>query len=222
MKLGERLRALRATTQWTQKELALHSDIEQSYLSKLENNRAIPTIDILEKLATIYNISLMELIEGVDTNFLSENFGNIGISAKERQLKKLAQKLHRSWVALVSIWIGLALLSGGVLLPTQHYHYLQSGPRFYTKQWLEKYEEPRYGFASTGETIELDYYAGEILEKKTADFKEFFLLEKYEQSHHPWLILMGGILMLMGIGYFCYVKVIYRIDGKDSLIGAEE
>ena len=50
MRLGERLRQLRQARDLTQPELADAIGIEQSYLSKLENDKYVPSADIFGRI----------------------------------------------------------------------------------------------------------------------------------------------------------------------------
>tara|TARA_R110000764_G_scaffold22505_2_gene56010 strand:- start:139 stop:789 length:651 start_codon:yes stop_codon:yes gene_type:complete len=61
MKLGDYLRQKRAERGWTQPEAAARAKIEQSYLSKLENNKSIPSGDIYARLARAYGIDEQEM-----------------------------------------------------------------------------------------------------------------------------------------------------------------
>lgn len=56
--LGERIRTLRKAKNLTTQELADKVNISQSYISRFENNRAIPDIDMLERILTALNSSL--------------------------------------------------------------------------------------------------------------------------------------------------------------------
>lgn len=49
-KIGNQLRALRKTKNLTTQELADSVNISQSYISRFENSRAIPDIDMLERI----------------------------------------------------------------------------------------------------------------------------------------------------------------------------
>lgn len=49
-KIGDQLRALRKTKNLTTQELADSVNISQSYISRFENSRAIPDIDMLERI----------------------------------------------------------------------------------------------------------------------------------------------------------------------------
>ena len=56
--IGGQLRALRKAKNLTTQELADKVSISQSYISRFENNRAIPDIDMLDRILTVLNSSL--------------------------------------------------------------------------------------------------------------------------------------------------------------------
>lgn len=58
MQLGQVLREKRKALGWTQGVAAQKIGIQQSYLSKLENNQFIPSQEVLEQLQQVYNIEL--------------------------------------------------------------------------------------------------------------------------------------------------------------------
>ena len=62
MKFGEDLRHKRAERGWTQPEAAARAKIEQSYLSKLENGKSIPSGDIYHRLVEAYGIDPQEMV----------------------------------------------------------------------------------------------------------------------------------------------------------------
>jgi len=61
LKLAEQLVTLRKEKGWTQAEAAKIISIQQSYLSKLENDHFIPSDDVIEKLSRAYNIKSEKL-----------------------------------------------------------------------------------------------------------------------------------------------------------------
>lgn len=67
MSIGNRLRHWRQVRQLTQPELAERAGIEQSYLSKLENHRSIPSDAVLERLADALAIDTSSLLEASET-----------------------------------------------------------------------------------------------------------------------------------------------------------
>ena len=66
MKLQERLKELRTAHNWTLKELAARSGLSVSYLSDLERGRTVPSLGALEMLASAVEISVIDLLTGVD------------------------------------------------------------------------------------------------------------------------------------------------------------
>ena len=65
--LGMRIRFLRQQHRWSQEDLALIANINKNYISDLENGRRNPSLDILERIAVAFNISLAELFKGVES-----------------------------------------------------------------------------------------------------------------------------------------------------------
>ena len=65
--LGMRIRFLRQKRHWSQEDLALNANINKNYISDLENGRRNPSLDILERIAVAFNISLAELFKGIET-----------------------------------------------------------------------------------------------------------------------------------------------------------
>lgn len=61
MKFGDYLKHKRAQRGWTQPEAAARAKIEQSYLSKLENSKSIPSSDIYHRLVDAYGIDAQEM-----------------------------------------------------------------------------------------------------------------------------------------------------------------
>ena len=65
--LGMRIRFLRQQLRWSQEDLALNANINKNYISDLENGRRNPSLDILERIAIAFDISLAELFKGVES-----------------------------------------------------------------------------------------------------------------------------------------------------------
>jgi transcriptional regulator with XRE-family HTH domain len=66
MKLGQRLRFIRKENQLTLKELSQLSKLSVPYLSDMERDVVNPSVDTLQKVAKAYNISVKDLISGVE------------------------------------------------------------------------------------------------------------------------------------------------------------
>src|SRR4051794_26446840 len=66
MKLQERLKELRTAHDLTLKGLAERTHLSISYLSDIERGRTTPTLSTLETLATALNMTVIDLLTGVD------------------------------------------------------------------------------------------------------------------------------------------------------------
>ena len=62
-------------------ELSRHIKISQAYLSEIENDKKIPTLDVLQKIAKTLNTTVSELI-GENTNSLSPELQQLINTAK--------------------------------------------------------------------------------------------------------------------------------------------
>ena len=65
--LGMRVKYLRQKLRWSQEDLALNANVSKNYISDLENGRRNPSLEILERIADAFHISLAELFKGVES-----------------------------------------------------------------------------------------------------------------------------------------------------------
>ena len=63
MNLGDKIKRIRYKYNISQEELAETLEINRNYLSRIENNKSLPSADILVKLALAYNISVDNLLD---------------------------------------------------------------------------------------------------------------------------------------------------------------
>ena len=68
MKLNERLQELRKKYNYSQEGLATKLDVSRQSIINWEKGSAVPSIDYLNQLATLYNISLDVLVNGEKGN----------------------------------------------------------------------------------------------------------------------------------------------------------
>lgn len=66
MTLGERLKNLRDNMELEQKEVADKIGVKNNTLSQYENDKREPDHDTLQKLASIYNVTIDYLITGME------------------------------------------------------------------------------------------------------------------------------------------------------------
>jgi transcriptional regulator with XRE-family HTH domain len=67
IKLGRRIRALRAQHPLSQEELAERAGLHRTYVGGIERGERNPTVRNLAAVAHALGISLSELLEGVDS-----------------------------------------------------------------------------------------------------------------------------------------------------------
>lgn len=65
--LGMRIKYLRKQKRWSQEDLSLEANVNKNYISDLENGRRNPSLDILERIADAFSITLEELFRGIET-----------------------------------------------------------------------------------------------------------------------------------------------------------
>jgi len=63
--LGERIITERGRKKLSQEQVALLSDIDRTYLARIEEGKANPSIKVLNKISKILKIRLTELLKGV-------------------------------------------------------------------------------------------------------------------------------------------------------------
>ncbi len=93
MKLGERLKELRAERDLLQREVAAKAGISFTYLSTLECGIQSPTLKTMGALAHAYGITLKDLLTGVE-------FGPAAAPKLPAALRKLAaaEVLSPDWI----------------------------------------------------------------------------------------------------------------------------
>ena len=65
--LGMRIKYLRQKRRWSQEDLALNANINKNYICDLENGRRNPSLEILERIAVAFSITLEELFKGIES-----------------------------------------------------------------------------------------------------------------------------------------------------------
>jgi len=63
--LGERLRELRNRQDWTLRDVAARTGVSIGHQSDMERDTVKPSIDVLERMADAYGLTLSDLLCGV-------------------------------------------------------------------------------------------------------------------------------------------------------------
>jgi len=133
MKLGERIKELRNDAGLTQPELAEKANIEQSYLSKLENEKGSPSFEVITKIASALDIDTMTLVDSLDASYVQENLAHLPEVAQKLEQRKLKQKMkfRRGYVMssfLIVIGVALIILgNSNTIFPESIYQYKSMG-----------------------------------------------------------------------------------------------
>ena len=102
MNFGDRIKQLRTQKNLTQPQLAQAIGIEQSYLSKLENDKSVPGADIFQSILRAFNMDVATFLEGVDDNIVHRelrqvpevaNHLNSQVALKDSQRQEMAVRL---------------------------------------------------------------------------------------------------------------------------------
>lgn len=64
-KLGKKIIATRKKRGFSQEQLALNSDIDRTYIARMETGKANPTLKVLKKISKKLKIKLSTLLEGI-------------------------------------------------------------------------------------------------------------------------------------------------------------
>lgn len=132
MHLGERLRQLRQDRHLTQPQLADELGIEQSYLSKLENGKYIPSNDIFARILGFFGLSVGDFIDGLDHRSRLQLRQIPAVASHFDHQRQLILGNRRRWLlsSAVLFAVGVALLYGGMtqlFVPGTVYQYKSSG-----------------------------------------------------------------------------------------------
>lgn len=65
VKFGQRVKELRLTKGYSQEKLAELSDLDRTYIPGIESGKRNVSINVLQKIANAFNISLSELLKGI-------------------------------------------------------------------------------------------------------------------------------------------------------------
>jgi len=186
MQFSEKLIQLRKDKGWTQAIAARNINIQQSYLSKLENGRFIPSEEVIDKLCLAYDIS-----------------------PKDLNLSKPAQHLGgKIWV--VGLLLGLAVIITahfGLLYPQTYYTYKVTplGEVDTSETGLSYHLSDQYNgekYVTTFSSIQYEY---ELIAERVILRKE-----------NRWLFIMGIIITFFALAYPITKRFLRLQSSKDN------
>ncbi|MBA6234454.1 MULTISPECIES: helix-turn-helix domain-containing protein [unclassified Colwellia] len=239
MKLGDKIKQLRNDAELTQPELAEKAQIEQSYLSKLENEKGTPSFAVIEKIANAFDLTGMALIESLDISYVQEQLTHIPeIAVQAAEKSRLEEEKIKKWYlqGVLLIVFGIALYfigTRGIFISKNLYEYSSAG-FIEVGEPLERYKTSLIGIINENDE-ELDlrikenrkrlnevqlkesFYRGDSFVESYGEKRRYFELtkEKFYSSIYP---KSNDVIALLGImsfisGWFL-MFFIYRFTRK--------
>lgn len=132
MDFGDRLKGLRQEKSLTQPELAEVMGIEQSYLSKLENGKSLPSNDMLQRILDAFGLEVGELVDGLDQGVRNQLRRIPLVGDYLNRQKQLMIGNRRRWLLVSALLasFGAALIYAGnahLFFPDVEYEYVSKG-----------------------------------------------------------------------------------------------
>jgi transcriptional regulator with XRE-family HTH domain len=178
MNLSQKLILLRKERGWTQAYAAQHIDIQQSYLSKLENGHFVPSDDVISKLCAAYNVKQAELTE-------------------TKQTENVDLTMRVSILLTISFFL---ILSGQFsLFFSQTYYNYKTLPieiNENTSYLVNFHLTDQYLGENYIERIEGNKYKFELVAKRDVPRRE-----------NGWLTALGILIMLSTLSYFLLKRI---------------
>ncbi|MFD2167428.1 helix-turn-helix domain-containing protein [Thalassotalea euphylliae] len=237
MNLGEQLKLLRQEKKLSQPELAEIAGIEQSYLSKLENDKSLPSNDMLRKLLTALDIELDELMSSISSASVQKlsSLPDVEHWVAKQTSHRFNQR--RNYLLISSLLIVLATTlfyagySKSVFTGVQHEYtsdgvVLEGEPKDIFRDWPRLIENGKKGSRELREQkamemtkrmdverIRFDTWMGEYVEKSVEGGKRYYRHFKEVQVPQPinaWLQVLGVLLFTAGLLGFVLERKLFK------------
>ena len=238
MTLGEYLKKLRQERGLSQPEMSELAGIEQSYLSKLENNKSIPSNDIFRNLLLALKLELEEFLSGLDKASIRQHYCHIpDIEHWLNQQDTSRAMSQRRYLYICSALIVIAV----TLFYIGYSKQVFSEVRFqYESQGVVLEGEPKDIFYRWSRLLDMgdkDFHATkelkrvEMAQRRDAEIyltnenlgpqfitdvvggTRLFYLDKEEMVARPvnaWLQVLGVLLITMGIMGFILERRFFK------------
>lgn len=133
MNFGERLKQIRTDRGLTQPQFAQLAGIEQSYLSKLENDKSVPSAEMFTTIVSALEMDAASFLQDVDRELLATTLRHIPAVSQFAAGEAAARVNHtRRWLfGSAAAWIfGFAMMlaaNDGIFFPNKLYTYSSPG-----------------------------------------------------------------------------------------------
>lgn len=238
MTLGEHIRGLRNAQGLSQPALANLVGIEQSYLSKLENDKSLPSNEILRQLLQGLSLSLADFLQNLDKKYLYNHLRHI--PDIEHWLLKSQQHdvtNQRRYLYIASFFIVLSVTcfytgfskviftgvnyqyhSPGIVLPNESNNIYGNWHR------LLDMTQPNFHAVKEAKRVEIEgrrdskvflsnEYLGEHFIQQIEGGRRFYRFDKEDvipQQVNAWLQIIGVLLFSAGIMGFVLERRFYK------------
>lgn len=121
MRFGDFIRDKRIASGWTQPEAASKIGIEQSYLSKLENGRSIPSSEVYAKICRAYAIDAQDIHSSVGEDALAEliDIEEVRAALAVRRRAAASAKAYWRFAGVAAFGVGGLLMGASQVGPTE-------------------------------------------------------------------------------------------------------
>lgn len=133
MNFGERLKQIRTEKNLTQPQFAQLAGIEQSYLSKLENDKSVPSADMFSTILSGLGMDEATFLKDVDKEVLATTLRHIpavaqfNTNAVAVQVSDTKRWLYGSAAAWLLGFAMMLAANDGIFFPTKLYKYTSPG-----------------------------------------------------------------------------------------------
>ncbi|MCJ8318923.1 MAG: helix-turn-helix domain-containing protein [Colwellia sp.] len=239
MTLGEQLKKLRQERELSQPELSALVGIEQSYLSKLENDKSIPSNEIFQKILTAFNLNLEQFLKMFTLSESKKQLIQIPmIDAWFKQQHQVSVINQRQYLYVCSFLIVIAITlfytgASKLIFTERFYQYesrgivLKGEPKNIFHQWrdlLDRTQKDSHK-VSIIKGIEMAKRRDDVIYlspnhrgqrfslEVEGGLREYYIDREVEipQPINAWLQLFGVLLMSAGIMGFVLERKFYKL-----------
>ena len=172
MTLGEQLRGLRNERGMSQPELASAAGIEQSYLSKLENDKSLPSNEIFRSLLQALEISLGQFMSGFTVG---------EVPGACRQIPDVEQWLNRRQQVSASRQRRFLYGCSALMVAAITLFYMGITKQLFSET---QYEYRSRGVVMPGEPADVFYTWHRLIKDNQRDAKALEMSQRSEQMIH--------------------------------------
>lgn len=179
MNVGEKIKQLRTERNLTQPQLAESIGIEQSYLSKLENDKSVPSAEIFQAILKAFAVDVGTFLDGIDERIVRgelrqipdvANYINAGVATRIHNIRR--------WLfgSAAACAIGLTMVVAG------YRGFIFSDKQFtYSSPGVIQPGEPTNIFSIYSGVLKARSRAGEITEEERAKLEVEFNMKRVRQ-----------------------------------------